>query len=65
MEVVVNVHVGLTTTSEESQLGVITWPKQKLIASETIRPAPNIEEVVVAKSYASQQQLRTCSHTQM
>jgi len=35
MEVVVNVHAALTTTSEESQLGVITDSKRKLITSET------------------------------
>jgi hypothetical protein len=35
MEVVVNVHAAQTTISEQSQLGIMTCSKRKLITSET------------------------------
>jgi len=64
MEVVVDVHAAQTTTTEHSYLGIMTCSKRKLITSEKQKPASNIQEVVAAKHYISQQQLQN-SHSPM
>jgi len=52
VEVVVSVHAGWTTTSEESQFNIVTDSKRKLMTHET-ETASNIQEVIVAKPSTS------------
>jgi len=60
VEVVVNVHAGRTTTSEQSQLGVLTCSKRKLITSET-ETAAQASKKLLWQTYQSQQQLQTAT----
>jgi len=62
MEVVVNVHAGRTTTSEQSQLGVLTCSKRKLTTSET-ETAAQASKKLLWQTYQSQQQLQTVTPT--
>jgi len=61
MEVVVNVHAGLTTTSKPKPASVFTKPKRKSITSKQKAASThiiNIQEAAVTKHYQSRQQLQ-------